>query len=689
MTTPRTWRCKRCGERKTLNEFDDIEREFDRAEDRGGICDACETIRNAPVKPLDVRAVFAPGGPLSGGNPAYEVRPGQVKLAEAVWSALEGGSHLIAEGPCGIGKSKAYGVPASYFASQGKKVLIVTASIALQEQLVTKDLPDLARELPWAFTFALLKGRSNYACKVQLEGDFDSLAIDHEYERELEDVLTWTKSTEFGDRSELPFKPTDAVWSLVSTTSDECPGSKCALSEECFAMQAKNRAAASGIIVTNYHMFFLDRALGGQILPAVDAVIFDEAHEAADVARDTLGFRLSRATFNRIAKRAERRGRAFNGKAIRAAADDFFGRLLELAESPVYKSAKILRDDTLDVAGPALFDAAAKLRRAVRAYLAADLASPIASQANRACDSLVSSLNLDDENMVYFLETAEHTSSRVKSASLVARYVHPGTALRGLLWGSYPTVVAVSATLTTDNGFEYARQELGADDPSLGVRELIVESPFDFARNSILVVPPSTELPEPNAPEFLDVATRKLIETIDACDGRTLGLFTSNRAMRHAADRVRRHFGDRFRVLCQGDAPITSLVREFKSDRSSVLLGVSSLWTGVDVPGDSLSAVVIDRLPFAPPDDPISIRLSETLGARAFGKHTVPRSILTVRQGVGRLIRTSTDVGAVVLLDRRLTSKGYGSRFLRSLPPMRRVASTREIRPFLQSKGAA
>ncbi len=645
-------------------------------------CDECELARAAPVPWLNIVEVFSREGPLAAGNPAYEARAGQVALARAVADALGAGtfgktSHLLAEGPCGVGKSKAYGVPAAHLAAHGKKVILVTASIALQEQLIKKDLPALQAELGWDFDFAIMKGKSNYLCKSEMEG-LNASGLSGTDRADFDDVRAWSKTTTTGDKSELLIKPSELVWGRFTTSSDACPGSKCSKFSECYATKARNKAAQAGILVTNYHLFFLNMAYGGTLLPASDVAILDEAHEAADIARDLLGFNVGAGTFRRFARDADKRGYPGLARALREDADAFFGQLLRFHDSGHYKGL---------VRWPLPLDAAG-LEEDVEAYAKACTKSHLVDHALAAIKRLKEGLELADENCVYNIDVTENRSTGERRAQLRARFVQPGPVLEQQLWGAYSAVAAVSATITTDSKFTFARRELGAPAKA---HELIVETPFDFPRQALLVLPTALALVEPNDPRFGELASRQVLETIQACGGRTLALFTSYRALNAVYERVVSAIAswpiaDRPRVLRQGDAPPTVLADMFKADVRSVLLGTSSFWTGIDVPGEALTGLVIDRLPFGSPDDPVTIRLGES-DRNSFGTFTVPKAILQMRQGVGRLIRSQADAGVVVILDPRVSTKSYGSRFLKSLPTMRRASSTAAISPFLRSVG--
>lgn len=645
-------------------------------------CDACVAARQHTPPPLDVEALFSPTGPLS--RPGFEVRPGQVKLARAIYEAAAHQHHLLAEGPCGIGKSKAYGVPAAYLASHGKKVLIVTASIALQEQLIKKDLPALQQELADTFgdwSFAIMKGKSNYACKEQMpQADEEGLSADDR--NAFRTVATWSRATKTGDKSELLIKPSELVWGRFSTSSEACPGKKCAQYKECFATKARNEAAKADVIVTNYHMFFLNMAYGGTILPQADVVIMDEGHEAADIARDLLGFRISFHTFARYARDAKKRGATAEAMLIEQAATSVFSTLLRFHDSGHY--ATMLRY-------PAPPMGADELLQAVQAYAKACPKSHLIHHALSAATRLVDGLNIVDENCVYSIDVKEsqrvdqRTNQRYRSAALQARYVQPGPVLAEKLWAAYDAVIAVSATITTAGKFDFARRELGAPTTA---GELSVETPFNFEEQAMIITSNPLTTPETNHPGFPDAVARTLLEVIEACQGRTLGLFTSYKALNHAYEAILREVSRwpadvRPRILRQGDAPPGQLADAFKRDVHSVLLGTASFWTGIDVPGEALTGLVIDKLPFGSPDDPVTTRISE--GDRnAFQNFMVPKAILMFRQGVGRLIRSQADVGVVVIVDKRVSTKGYGKQFLKSLPPMVAGAGTRSIAGFLE-----
>jgi ATP-dependent DNA helicase DinG len=631
--------------------------------------------------------VFGEGGLFAQRFPGYRPRPPQIALARGTDRCIAGDGVFLGEGPCGTGKGLAYAVPAVWHANQGRKpVVIATANHALQEQLCEKDLPLLAELLPWKFTFALLKGRQNYLCSARLEdlgGSPPQLLPDER--RELDDVLAWARTTKTGDFAELSFAPRQPVKRALTVSAEDCSGSRCEHYDACFANKAKQRAADSDIIVTNYHLLFTHIALAmktGQdlILPAFDTLIMDEVHAAADVARTCFGWELTESALKRLATDAAKHRIDGTGELV-VAGRDVFARIAAHARVntkekrvrqpgvvPLQRVRQALtaigngareRADQLEEVGALVPNPArkkAELERIERR--AAEISEQLVAATSVANKDVVSWIDLDD----------------TWRATLSSAPVQVGGLLSRALFGRVRSAVLVSATMTTTGTFEFVKRELGVPG---GAEELIVPSPFDFIAQSMMVVP--RDMPAPDSPAYLDAVAEKVAEVIDACNGRTLGLFTSYRALNHVYDRIA---GGRHRVLRQGDQPKTQLVQEFRKDVHSVLLGTSSMWTGVDVPGEALTAVVIDKLPFPSPGDPVLEALKERDGKAAFHRHFLPRCIMELQQGVGRLIRSVGDKGVVVLLDRRLIEKPYGGLILSSLPRMAR-GSLASIPSFL------
>ncbi len=629
--------------------------------------------------------VFGAGGILAARFPNYEMREGQVAMARMVDDAMRTGRHALGEGPCGSGKAFSYIVPAAWHSHhQSKRVVIATANIALQEQLVTKDLPMLEEVLPWPFSFALIKGRNNFVCfnKLRDSEARGELATHYgdDQERQMREVLDWIDCTETGDISELPFVPMPEVWSKVSATSDECTGKDCPFYEECFSETARAIARSADIIVTNYHLLFAHMAVRqatGQslVLPPFDILVCDEAHEAAEVARDFFGFSVSGHTINMLAQRAHDFGAKQLAKRLRQRRDQLFDRIAAFARSPAYR-CRLKRPGFVDARG--VIDELGAVEalgadKESNEFLGREARAAgrvVARQARTTIQRIQEAVAQSDPNKVYWIDLNGKGRARLK-----AKPVDVSERLREEMFEETESVTMVSATLTASGTFDFVRNELGVPDDPI---ELVVDSPFDFESQALLVVP-DHGLPDPRDHGFPEAVADFVGRVMDLCDGRTLGLFTSYRVLNEVYERVR---DNGHRVLRQGDMPRTELARIFKEDTHSVLLGTGSFWTGIDVPGETLTGLVIDKLPFPHPDDPVVNAICER-DPRAFANYLLPRAIIALRQGVGRLIRSQRDVGVVVLLDRRVASKSYGRRFIRSLPPMLTTRRVENISRFL------
>jgi ATP-dependent DNA helicase DinG len=634
--------------------------------------------------------------------------------------SLDGdGRFLLGDGTVthNTGKSIAYSVPATYHAATRRQtVVIVTANIALQEQLVKKDLPLLAEVLPWGFSFGLFKGRSNYLCRAQLEKNgfadrqqamFDDrhLALNPQ-DRDRARLFEWARmqvgSEAFGDQSALGWKPSDKLWREVSVGPDDCRGRRCAFARTCGALRAQQAARESQVVVTNYHIFFTHLLIAmdrGQdlILPPFDAVIMDECHQAASVARDYYGWSIAEGSVKRAASYYRSSAPDFVERVTRAGAQ-FFTQMRALrADEHRYKARVVpaMLNASDRRAGDLLLGELVELghrldqEHAGAEALRADERLAVLEIAKGRVDKLLgavrATLEGGGDNEVIFLEEDEFRQVRV-----VCRLVEPAQVLHDGLFGKTVVreglppqpvaVVGTSATLATGGDFAFARRELGVQ----ACEELVVASPFDYGRQALLIIPDG--LSAPNDAAFTREVAAVFLRTIELARGRTLGLFTSRKRMNDVYDAVAGRTP--FRILRQDDGQRTQLVEEFRRDVHSVLLGVASFWAGVDVPGDSLSCVFIDKLPFPGPDDPIIDRLTET-DKRAWQQHAVPRALIEFKQGFGRLIRSSTDRGVVVCCDTRLITKGYGKQFLRALPKdMQKVRNLEAIREWLDVPAA-
>jgi ATP-dependent DNA helicase DinG len=681
-----------------------------------------------PSRDRYIDAVFESGGYLSRVFPGYKPRAGQVALARAVDHSIAERTHLLAEGPTGTGKSLAYAVPASYYAwSTGRPVVIVTANIALQEQIVNKDLPLLQSIAPWPFTFALMKGRNNYLCEDKRatfaankfanygQGGF-GFERSEEERRQLKIVGDWADEChaagpleESGDVSDLPFVPMPHVWKNFSVSADECKKNHCKFRDGCFANAAFDRARTAKVVVTNYHLLFAHLSVFLStgidiVLPPFEVAVLDEAHKAADIARDFFGFKITQEVCKRLGRKIGREDARVQ-EAIDRGSTYFFHSMLNLRHDPKRYKARITGDfifdetdswsQLKDALGAACGIFELRCQKASAAYEAirtnggglskeADDALDEVGEAERDRDRCLEvsgqlAQAMDPRNNlsnVFFLEEDEKGRVTVSSKLIYASEVlepalfNKEARSRGpdgsTIIGNPVTVICTSATLATNGtSFDYVAAEMGVPK---GYHELVAQSPFDWPRQCLFIVP--SDMPNPQDEEFKDAVARTVEKTVLLAGGRTLALFTSNRVLNHTYDTIvgacRRN---RITLLKQGDAPRMKLIEQFKADVSSVLLGTESFWAGVDVPGEACSVVIIDRLPFPTPDDPVLDVLSAA-DDKWFFRYSVPRAMIAFKQGFGRLIRSTSDKGVVVCLDQRLATKRYGRDFLRSLPPV-------------------
>ena len=634
--------------------------------------------------------------------PGYAPRPQQVEVTRAVQANMAQKSRLVAEAPTGVGKSMAYLVPAALRVAQpitpasravpaglGTQIVIATAGIALQEQLITKDLPTVHKLLEdkyqRTFSYGLLKGWNNYLCHVQYKVHQDDNALvqitdSHDDATTMQQIIDWSKTTKTGDRSELPIDPPWYLWNRVSTTTDECPGARvCAYGIECWPNKAR-LAAMSNIVVTNYHMLLL--ALGTGWISAESHFIFDEAHELPDIARKVLGVSLSVGAVKYAVKQAERvinippRERA----AVVLAAERDFQALGEYRNSSAYKAR-------LRSAGhlPGLARAQETLHEwAERISALSDestdaVTTSLCSRAINVIQRTSAAIRTIDDCDDAYAHSVEVDNRRRGDVRCESYLVEPGKAIaRSVAQAS--SVTYMSATITTCTGFGYMMTELGCDHE--GTNQMLVGSPFDFEHQAMLVLPVG-EIKDTNDKAFKDWVARLLRDTVLAAKGRTLALFTSYAQMEIAA---RALHGLPWRVWVQGEMPKTKLIQAFRDDIHSVLLGVTSLWTGVDVPGEACSVVFVDKLPFPQQFDPVVDAIQSKNPDGWFSEYSLPLATLEMRQGVGRLIRSVKDRGVCVIADPRLTHKKYGKDVIKSLPAMRRSTSLKDIPAFLEGK---
>ncbi|HEU5085117.1 MAG TPA: ATP-dependent DNA helicase [Acidimicrobiales bacterium] len=598
---------------------------------------------------------------LPGGG---EVRAGQRAMAEAVADSIDSGRHLVVQAGTGTGKTLAYLVPAVV---SGARVVVATATKALQDQLAGKDLPFLDEHLG-GFRWAILKGRSNYVCRQRVaelladrQGRLDVATDDPG----LTAVLQWAEETDVGDRAELAVEPRQTVWEAVSVGADECPGAaKCPKGETCFAEAARRRAAEADVIVVNTHLYGTHLAAGGVVLPPHDLVVLDEAHRVEEVVSATAGAEL---TSGRVSAAAHAVGRVI--------ADDKLVTDLLADATRLGDVLDELAGERLDPPPARLVDLLTTLRTKLDRAGAAlkqvpDKDVDVVARRNRAVQQLTGLSEAILKASVVPTGSVAWVEGRPGSAKLRIAPIDVANLLEELLWRE-TTAVLCSATIPPK-----LRVRLGL--PAGNTTELDVGSPFDYEANALLYC--ATHLPDPRQ-DRADAVHDEIAALVEAAGGRTMALFTSWRAMQAAVEALRPRLGTP--VLAQGEQPKPALLKAFTEEPTTSLFATMSFWEGVDVPGSSLSCVIIDKLPFARPDDPLLEARREQVGAKAFELIDLPRAITLLAQGAGRLIRTADDRGVVAVLDPRLATARYRWDLIRGLPPMRRTKDRAEVLAFL------
>ena len=633
--------------------------------------------------------VFGPGGMLDKSMMgAYEHRPGQLEMAQAVDDAFENHHHAIVEAGTGTGKTLAYLLPAI---CSGRRVVISTATKSLQEQLYQKDVPFLQKHFAPNLKVAVMKGRSNFLCLAKMHALADQPMLRGMEETDaFRQIKGWSKLTETGDRAELSFLPDDSeLWSRMDARRETCTGKKCPEFERCFLTKMQTRAKEADIIIVNHHLFFADLALKqddfGSILPEYSAVVFDEAHEMEDVASDYFGQEISNYRFEELARDADQTMRIAHvgtpsllrrTQRIREKNRTFFETFP--ARDGRFPFSRPEREAFIEQNREA-YDALHNALKGLETEIAAltqrtEELVRIARRSFEIRQDLAFLFESNERNFVYWFER------RNKGVFLAATPIDVSQILREKLFEAFDTVILTSATLTVAGLFEFIRQRMGLDH----AKETALPPEFDYQQQALLYLP--LRMPDVRDAGFAGKAADQIATLLELSEGRAFCLFTSYAQMNELFERLRNRLD--FPMLLQGTAPRSVLLERFKTTPNAVLFATASFWQGVDVPGAQLSCVIVDRLPFAVPSDPVvaaRVKALQDEGRNPFAEFQVPQAVLSLKQGFGRLIRTKTDRGVLVLLDTRISRMPYGKIFLESLPRYCRTSDLGEVERFLSA----
>jgi ATP-dependent DNA helicase DinG len=631
-------------------------------------------------------------GPLARALPGYGPREQQIAMAEHVAAAFEDRSQLVVEAGTGTGKTFAYLVPALL---SGRRVIVSTGTKTLQDQLYHRDLPAITRAIGRPVRVALLKGRANYLCRHRLdlaEQQAHARGLRREVATALPKVRAWSYTTRRGDVAELPnLGEQDPVWPWVTSTRENCLGAECPRFEECFVLTARREAQAADIVVVNHYLLMADLVLKeegfGDLLPGADAIVIDEAHQLPDVAAQFLGYSVSTRQLANLSRDVA--GELLLAQQMAGNVDSalsaFEGQLAAVLAATEGREARLEHAQwparLLEALG-ALGARSDELAEAIAPLGGPDGQAAFTRLRERLAESAQRLRELTADEAPGGVRWAESSPRNVS-----AHYAPVDVAkqLSALLEAQPCAWVLTSATLAVGDDFSHFKRRSGL----ARARTVRFESPFDFPNQALMYLPKG--LGDPGAPGHSKAVIEAALPVIEASGGRAFILFTSHRGLREGAEELYRHWGERppYPVLIQGGASRDQLLRAFREAGNAVLLGTGSFWEGIDVKGEALSVVVIDKLPFAAPDDPLlKARLAaiREQGGNPFFDEQVPQAVISLKQGVGRLIRDETDFGVVMLCDTRLVTKGYGRSFITSLPPMRRTRSLEDVQAFLRER---
>jgi len=635
---------------------------------------------------LSVREFFRRGGVLSKHLGQWEFRPGQLEMALEVEAAIDEKRHLIVEAGTGTGKTLAYLVP---LIAGGRRVVVSTGTKNLQEQLFQKDVPFLEQALGRKLRVAYMKGRANFLCRQKLiDAERRPILEGLEEITEFSTIREWKLETDTGDRAELRTLPADSsLWPKLDSRRELCTGQKCDQFDRCFITKMHQRAREADIIIVNHHLFFADLALKqddfGSVIPEYQVVVFDEAHDVENVAGQHFGIQLSSYRFDEVARDIQAvaiRGDFGSGEldrvvnALRIRAGAFFTLFDAVQGRQGFRNRQQFAEKYEEEYSGLLIAVQAVASQLKLVRDRTDEVLPLEGRTSDLESALRMILEGDDATFVYWIE------KRGRGVFLQATPIDVSQILAERLFGNIDSVVMTSATLAVNSGFDFTKSRLGVESP----RELLVPGHFDY-RNQVLFYVPE-HLPDPRDPLFNSRAADEVERLLGYTQGRAFVLFTSYQQMRIFYDRL--SFALEFPCLMQGQAPNSALLDEFRETPNCVLFATASFWQGVDVPGDALSAVIIDKLPFAVPSDPVvdaRIRKIRQDGGNPFEEYQIPAAVLALKQGFGRLIRSSADRGILSLLDSRILKKAYGKTFLDSLPDYTFTTQAKDVEDFFEA----
>ena len=634
----------------------------------------------------ELEAFFSTNGPLAKVIPGYQPRTAQIEMATAITQAIDEHRHLIAEAGTGTGKTFAYLIPAIL---SGKKTLISTGTKNLQDQLFNKDLPIIRKALKVPFMAALLKGRSNYLCSYRLTNAFNStLGFGKEEAAALARIKSWAQRTKTGDIAEMSGVPeADPIWYQATSTLENCLGQDCPDYADCFLVKARKKAQECEILVVNHHLLCADWSIRdggfGELLPKAEVIIIDEAHQLAGTASDFLGVSLGAKQLYDLAQDTlvEYFKDATDMPALRTACEDLEhevkdlrmafgielrrGQWQELSNNPKLAAGLTAIKDQLQRLNEQLEPASVKSKGLESCY----------KRCEELSQQLTAILDDNDSKWIRWFETHKKTFTLNRTPLDIAGEFHDFMGLHQACW------IFTSATLSVANSFAHFADNLGL----AGALSESWESPFDYASQSLFYHPKG--LPKPDSADFIPRIIQFALPVLQASQGRAFFLFTSHRALKQAAELLKNQLD--YPLLIQGSRPKALLLEQFKKTGNAVLLGTSSFWEGVDVRGDALSCVIIDKLPFASPGDPVLKARLEAMtqqGRNPFFEYQLPAAVIALRQGIGRLIRDITDRGVLMVCDPRLLKRAYGQMFLDSVPAMRRTRELADVQAFFQQE---